>query len=59
MTEAMFRLGGGTAVYNSKSTLGRRLRDAQAASQHMLVAPAVWELTGRLLAGQPTDVSQL
>jgi alkylation response protein AidB-like acyl-CoA dehydrogenase len=57
-TETAFRLGGGSAVYND-SPLGRRMRDAQTAAQHMLVAPTVWELTGRLLLGQPTDVSQL
>jgi alkylation response protein AidB-like acyl-CoA dehydrogenase len=58
VTETCFRLGGGSAVYND-SPLGRRMRDAQTAAQHMLVAPTVWELTGRLLLGQPTDTSQL
>ena len=57
-TETAYRLGGGAALYES-SALQRRLRDAHAATQHMLVAPATWELTGRVLLGQPTDVTQL
>ena len=55
---AAYRLGGGTALYES-SPLQRRLRDAHAATQHMLVAPATYELGGRLLFGLPTDTSQL
>jgi indole-3-acetate monooxygenase len=35
------------------------VRDAHAATQHMLVAPATWELTGRVLLGMPTDATQL
>jgi alkylation response protein AidB-like acyl-CoA dehydrogenase len=57
-TEAAYRLGGGSAIYDS-SPLQRRLRDAHAATQHMLVAPATWELTGRVLLGLPTDATQL
>jgi alkylation response protein AidB-like acyl-CoA dehydrogenase len=54
----MFHLGGGSAIYDS-SPLQQRLRDAHAATQHMLVAPSTWELTGRLLLGVDTDVTQL
>ena len=57
-TETAYRLGGGSAIYES-SPLQRRLRDAQTVTQHMLVAPSTWELTGRLLLGQPTDTTQL
>jgi len=57
-TETAYRLGGGTAIYDS-SPLQRRLRDVNAAVQHMLVAPATWELTGRQLLGLPTDSTQL
>lgn len=57
-TETAYRLGGASAIYDS-SPLQRRLRDAHAATQHMLVAPATWELTGRLLLGLPTDLTQL
>ncbi len=53
-----YRLGGGTALYDS-SPLQRRLRDVNAATQHMLVAPATFELGGRLLFGLPTDTAQL
>jgi alkylation response protein AidB-like acyl-CoA dehydrogenase len=55
---AAFRLGGGSAIYES-SPLQRRFRDAQVVPQHMLVAPATWELAGRLLLDLPTDVTQL
>jgi alkylation response protein AidB-like acyl-CoA dehydrogenase len=53
-----YRMGGGTAIYE-RSPLQRRFRDANVATAHMLVAPATWELTGRLLLGQEADVSQL
>jgi indole-3-acetate monooxygenase len=51
-------LGGGSALYES-GPLARRFRDANAATQHMLVSPATWELTGRMLLGEPTDTAQL
>jgi indole-3-acetate monooxygenase len=57
-TETAYRLGGGSAIYDA-SPLRRRLRDAHVATQHMLVAPATWELTGRVLLGLPTDLTQL
>ena len=57
-TETAYRLGGGSAIYDSHP-LQRRLRDANVAAQHMLVAPATWELTGRVLLGLPTDATQL
>ena len=55
---AAYRLGGGSALYDA-SPLQRRLRDVNAATQHMLVAPATFELGGRLLFGLPTDTAQL
>jgi alkylation response protein AidB-like acyl-CoA dehydrogenase len=58
VAETAYRLGGGSSIYET-SPLQRRFRDAHAATQHMLVAPATWELTGRLLLGQPTDTTQL
>ena len=58
VAETAFRLGGASAIYD-ESPLQRRFRDAQVATQHMLVGPATWELTGRLLLGQPTDATQL
>lgn len=58
VSESAYRLGGGSAIYAS-SPLQRRFRDAHVATQHMLVAPATWELTGRMLLGLPTDATQL
>jgi indole-3-acetate monooxygenase len=57
-TDSAYTLAGGSALYES-SPLQRRVRDAHAATQHMLVAPATWELTGRVLLGMPTDATQL
>lgn len=59
VTTAAYRLGGGSSVYESRSPLPRRFRDAHTATQHMLVAPATNELAGRLLLGLPTDTAQL
>jgi len=58
VASAAYRAGGGGAIYSS-SPLQRRFRDTNVATQHIMVAPATWELTGRLLLGQPTDTSQL
>ncbi|HEU0023240.1 MAG TPA: acyl-CoA dehydrogenase family protein [Thermoleophilaceae bacterium] len=58
VVDACYELGGGSSIYTS-SPLQRRFRDVHAATQHMLVAPATWELTGRLLLDLPTDTSQL
>jgi indole-3-acetate monooxygenase len=54
VTRAAYDLAGGTAVY-SHHPLQRRFRDAHVATQHMMVAPATFELTGRVLLGLPTD----
>jgi alkylation response protein AidB-like acyl-CoA dehydrogenase len=59
VTGTAYRLGGGAAVYETRTALPRRFRDANVATQHMLVAPATWELTGRLLLGLETDATQL
>lgn len=53
-----FRLGGGTAVYES-SPLQRILRDANVAAQHAITAPRVFEPLGRSLFGLDTDTSML
>ncbi len=58
VVDTAYDLAGGSALYES-GPLARRFRDAHAASQHMLVAPTTWELTGRLLLGAPADVTQL
>ena len=51
-------LAGGGAIYET-GPLERRFRDVHAATQHMLVAPPTWELTGRSLLGLELDASQL
>ena len=53
-----YRLAGGSAIYES-SPLQRRFRDANVATQHMVVGPATWELTGRMILGLETDAMQL
>ncbi|MEZ5658459.1 MAG: acyl-CoA dehydrogenase family protein [Burkholderiaceae bacterium] len=56
--KTMYELGGGSSLFLS-SPLQRRLRDALAASQHMMVAPPTLELTGRVLLGVDTDLTFL
>jgi alkylation response protein AidB-like acyl-CoA dehydrogenase len=55
---AAYHAGGGGAIYLD-SPLQRRMRDVNVATQHIMVAPATWELAGRLLLGLPTDIAQL
>ena len=54
----MFLLGGGTSV-RTESALGRQLADARVATQHLMVAPATWELCGRTLLGVDVETSML
>ena len=56
--DTAYGLGGGSAIYET-SPLQRRFRDIHAATQHMLVGPATWELAGRSLLGLELDDSQL
>lgn len=56
--DAAWSLAGGSAIY-ATGPLERRFRDIHAATQHMLVGPATWELTGRSLLGLEFDASQL
>ncbi len=58
VTRAMYDLAGGSAAYASHP-LQRRFRDAHVATQHIMVAPATWELAGRVALGLPTDASAL
>jgi alkylation response protein AidB-like acyl-CoA dehydrogenase len=58
VVDRMYDLGGGSSIY-STSRLQRTFRDVHAATQHMVVAPATFELAGRVLLGVETDVSQL
>jgi alkylation response protein AidB-like acyl-CoA dehydrogenase len=58
VARAMYDLGGGTSVFES-SPLQRRFRDAHVGTQHAMVAPATFELAGRVLMGVPTDATLL
>ncbi|MEC9346414.1 MAG: acyl-CoA dehydrogenase family protein [Pseudomonadota bacterium] len=58
VTRAMYDLGGGNSLFLT-SPLQRRFRDAHAMTQHMMVAPSTWELTGRVAMGLPTDATFL
>ncbi len=49
-------LSGGAGVFDD-SALQRRLRDAQTATAHMMIAPPTYELAGRVLLGLPTDAT--
>ena len=54
----LYDLGGGAALFES-SDLQRRFRDAHAMTQHIVTAPATWELTGRLLLDLSTDAGMV
>jgi indole-3-acetate monooxygenase len=58
VTTSMYHAAGGTSIYDS-NPLQRRFRDVHVATQHVMVAPSTWELTGRLLLGLGTDTTQL
>jgi alkylation response protein AidB-like acyl-CoA dehydrogenase len=58
VARAMYDLGGGAAIYE-RSPLQRRFRDAHAATGHFQVNLATYELTGRILMGQPTETAML
>lgn len=58
VTTRMYTLAGGSAVF-AGSPLQRCLRDVHVTTQHMMVGEPTWELTGRLLLGQPTSVAML
>jgi len=57
-TDAAYTAGGGSAVY-AESALQRTFRDVHVVTQHMMVAPATWELVGRVLLGLETDTTML
>ena len=53
-----YEAGGGTSVY-ATSPLQRHFRDVHVVTQHVMVAPATFELAGRVLLGIPTDTALL
>jgi alkylation response protein AidB-like acyl-CoA dehydrogenase len=56
--DAAYEQGGGSSIY-AESPLQRCFRDVHVVTQHMMVAPATFELVGRLRLGVPTDVTML
>ncbi len=55
---ALYDLGGGAALFEA-SDLQRRFRDSHAMTQHIVTAPATWELTVRLLLDLPTEAGMV
>lgn len=58
VVDRMYLAGGGSSVHRS-APIQRAFRDVHVATQHMMTAPATWELTGRLLFGLETDTTTL
>ena len=58
VVDLMYNLAGGSSVYRN-SPLQRIFRDVHVATQHMMVGPSTYELTGRLLLGLETDTAML
>jgi alkylation response protein AidB-like acyl-CoA dehydrogenase len=56
--DVAYEAGGGTSIY-ATSPLQRCFRDVHVVTQHLMVSPATWELTGRLLLGLETDTAML
>jgi alkylation response protein AidB-like acyl-CoA dehydrogenase len=58
VVDLAYECGGATSIYEG-SPLQRRFRDVHVATQHVLVAPATYELAGRVLLGLPADAEML
>ncbi|MDP1736926.1 MAG: acyl-CoA dehydrogenase family protein [Caulobacter sp.] len=58
VSKAAYDMMGGSAVY-LENDLQRRFRDANVITHHAMVAPAMYEVTGRVLLGLPTRTDQL
>jgi alkylation response protein AidB-like acyl-CoA dehydrogenase len=56
--DACYDAGGGSSIYAS-NPLQRLFRDAHTVTQHMMVAPATYELAGRVVLGVETDAEML
>lgn len=54
----IYTLAGGTSLY-ARSPLQRYLRDVHTATQHMMIAQPIWEVTGRVLLGLESDPTGL
>ena len=58
VTKVAYDMLGGSAVYLDND-LQRRFRDANVITHHVMVAAPIFELTGRVLLGQPTRADLL
>ncbi|MCP3938445.1 MAG: flavin-dependent monooxygenase [Actinomycetia bacterium] len=58
VTKMMYLAGGGAAVYHS-SPIQRCFRDVFVATQHAMIAPRTFEVSGRMRLGLETDTKQL
>jgi alkylation response protein AidB-like acyl-CoA dehydrogenase len=58
VVRTMYDLAGGSAIYDG-APLQRRFRDAFTATAHFQVNQASYELPGRILLNQPTEVAML
>ena len=56
--DAMYTAGGSTSNYDA-SPLQRHFRDIHALTQHVMVQPTTWEMTGRVLLGLPPNTLML
>src|SRR5712691_1810102 len=50
VVDLMYNAGGGTSIY-ATNPLQRCFRDVHTVTQHMMVAPPTFELSGRVLLG--------
>jgi indole-3-acetate monooxygenase len=53
-----YRLGGGTSLYET-SVLQRCFRDVHAATQHIVLGYANYELAGQVMLGMPASTMAL
>ena len=58
VVDAMYTMAGGTSVYQA-SALQRCLRDAHVATQHIMVAPRLYETMGKHLFGMDIDAAMI
>ncbi len=58
VVDAMYTAGGSTSNYDT-SPLQRQFRDIHALTQHVMIQPTTWEMTGRVLLGLPPNTPML
>jgi alkylation response protein AidB-like acyl-CoA dehydrogenase len=57
-TDTAYTLGGGSSIFND-SPLQRCLRDAHVVTQHIMVAPRLFETLGKLHFGIDIDAAMI